>query len=141
MLKFLLKATVLVALVSGAFFGGYVIGVFDQESSVAWREASYTASALREIREKRPERAMLLLETRLDYHLLLHAQFDTSPHRISRRMRPFPEEAMRDGIKTPLSIGLNSHPRRPTNECAHSLRALRNGIGDERVLKSLLLCR
>lgn len=99
MLKFLLKATVLVALVSGAFFGGYVIGVFDQESSVAWREASYTASALREIREKRPERAMLLLETRLDYHLLLHAQFDTSPHRISRRMRPFPEEAMRDGIK------------------------------------------
>lgn len=103
MLKSLLKAAVLIALISGAFFGGYVFGLFDQESSVAWREASYATSSLREIREKRPDRAVLLLETRLDYHLMRHAQFDIGPRSLTqglaRRLRPFPEEAMRDGIR------------------------------------------
>jgi len=79
-----------------AFGGGYLVGLHDEERSVAWREASYAASALRVLRAGRVEKAMLLLETRLDTYLVLHSRGERG---LRQWLYPYPAAAIREGIR------------------------------------------
>jgi hypothetical protein len=96
-LRWLVKVLVVLGISAVAFMGGYLTGLFDQEGAVAWREASYATSALRALRAGKTDAAILLLETRLDTHLVEHSLNDKGLG-LARKLRPYPEKAMRERI-------------------------------------------